>query len=407
MTDAVRPVLVRAAPALAALASVALGIGLTEPVMALYALDLGATPLQAATVVAVRWITRLFTNVPAGAWSDRRGRRTVTLTGTAAIAAAAIVAVIASDWRVLLVSRVLEGLGAGALMTSILATFADLTEDERTTRARLFGWYQMIHRLGFWLGPALGAALYAVAGGRAVMLGFAGLALLALVVSLRIRETRHPSVPAVGEPPAERVRTRAAVGLLLRKPAFLWAGAVAFASFFTLTGAQFTAMPVFVVEVRDMGAGALGLSMLVINAVGFALIYPSARLADRRGRRLPIAGLSVMGAAGLLVLASTQGPAGLMVASVLLGGATALRGPALQAFAMDAGAAVSTGVSAGVFRALGDLGSAAGPMVAGLTVALGHEAFFLINAAILGLGALAFVLSRDVREQERQFGLTR
>lgn len=381
-------------PTLAALAAITLGIGLTEPVVPLFARELGAGPLAMSMVVATRWGSRLFTNIPAGIVTDRCGRRGTLMAGAAAVAAAALIAAGAQSWEVLLVSRTLEGLGAGALMTALLASLTDRTEDDLGSRATVYGHYQAIHRIGFWIGPTVGAAAYGAVGARAVMVAYAVLTGVGFLLSFRIAETHGRGLRTAD---TERIITTESVGALLQNRAFVFGSLLMFGSFFTLTGTQFTAMPLHFTDLHQLGPSLLSLSMFTLNAVGFVLIYPSAWMADRVGRRPPVIILALVGTLGLLVLGSRTDVTGVLVASVLIGGATALRGPALQAFIMDAAGPANRGASAGLFRALGDVGSALGPVVVGLTAAADYTTFFLLNAAVLGVCALLFTVGTSRR----------
>ena len=71
-----------------------------------------------------------------------------------------------------------------------------------------------------------------------------------------------------------------------------------------------------------------------------------------------------------------------------MGGGNALRGPAMQAYVMDAGRAGGHGATAGAFRAIGDLGSTLGPVLATAMIGIGFRSFFVLNAGLV-LVALA------------------
>ena len=86
-------------PAFFTLAAITFGIGLTEPVLPLYARELGASPLGISLVVSTRWGMRLLTNLPAGILSDRHGRRKSLIAGAAAIAVSAVIAATATSWH--------------------------------------------------------------------------------------------------------------------------------------------------------------------------------------------------------------------------------------------------------------------------------------------------------------------
>lgn len=375
-------------PAFFTLAAITFGIGLTEPVLPLYARELGASPLGISLVVSTRWGMRLLTNLPAGILSDRHGRRKSLIAGAAAIAVSAVIAATATSWPILLFSRALEGFGAGAFMTVFLAVMSDANSDSGKSLTVAYGHYQAIHRVGFWIGPTVGAALFGLIGARSVMALFAILMMLGLALSLRIAETHSPSVAKRGSAGGD---STSAFGLF-RNPNFLLGALLLFAAFVTLTGTQFTAIPVFIADSPNLGAPELSLSMFLINGVGFLLIYPSAWLADRIGRIPLITIFGFIGASGLWMLGSASSRREVLLASILVGGVTAMRGPALQAHLMEASGSVNRGKAAGAFQAFGDLGSASGPLLVAIGATAGLPFFFRSNALLVGLLACLFAL---------------
>lgn len=367
-------------PLLAALTLSSLGIGTSLPIVPLFALELGATPFAVGLVVSMRWAARLAADVPVGTASERVGRRAIFLWGVILVAASGIGSAVAPSWELLLVARVLEGIGAGMSTTAGLAAVADLSSS--ATRGRRLSAYQASQRIGFWLGPLIGGLIGAAIDLRAALWAYAALALIAILPALMVRESRHHASTVHPSP-------LAALGLLLRSRDFLLIGAVSFVVFFTMTGAQFTALPLFAAEALRLGPDFVGWPLFLSNTVGFALLYPSGLISDRYGRRLIIVALLAAAAVGLVLLSLATDATLVLLASVVLGGGNALRGPAMQAYVMDAGRAGGHGATAGLFRALGDLGSTVGPVAATAMVGLGYGSFFLLNAAVI-LVALGF-----------------
>jgi MFS family permease len=181
----------------------------------------------------------------------------------------------------------------------------------------------------------------------------------------------------------------AALRILARNRDFLLISGVSFVVFFTMTGAQFTALPLFAVDELNVGADFIGWALFLSNTVGFVMLYPSGIVSDRYGRRAIILVLLASMAVGLVAMALSTSAAWILLASLAMGGGNALRGPAMQAYVMDAGRAGGHGATAGAFRAIGDLGSTLGPMLATAMVGIGFRSFFLLNAAIV---VVAFAL---------------
>lgn len=359
-----------------------LGLGISLPIVALFAVELGAGGLLIGLILALRWLSRLITDVPAGILSERLGRRRLYVLGTALAALSGVMSATAPDPGWLAVARIVEGIGAGMAATVSLALVADLSS--KANRGRMLGQYQAAHRIGLWFGPAIGGVLAVSLDLRAALWVYAILAALAILPALFVRE-RAPDVSTV-----EVFSARESLAALFRSRDMLLISAVGFAIFFTMTGAQFTVLPLFAIGEFGLGADVVGWLMFGINTVGFLLLYPTGLLSDRGYRRGVVVVLAASAGLGLLVLAAATNALALWLAAVLLAGGAALRGPATQAYAMDAGGRGSHGTTAGVFRAVGDAGSTAGPVVAGLLLAFGPRAFFLVNAVLLLMVAGAF-----------------
>ncbi|MFM1872404.1 MAG: hypothetical protein RL398_1826, partial [Planctomycetota bacterium] len=98
-----------------------------------------------------------------GRFSDRRGRKPALLVALAASSVAYLVFGFAEALPVLLISRLVQGLGGGTVGV-IQAYVADTTEPAQ--RARALGWLSAATNLGVALGPVLGSL--AIRGGRAL-----------------------------------------------------------------------------------------------------------------------------------------------------------------------------------------------------------------------------------------------
>lgn len=368
-------------PLLIALTLSSLGIGVSLPIIPLYALDLGAAAFIVGVIVSMRWAARLVADIPVGAASERIGRRAIFIWGIVLVGLSGVASAAAPTWELLLLARVLEGAGAGMSSTAGLAAVADLSTP--ATRGRHLSAYQASQRLGFWFGPLIGGSIGAAVDLRAALWAYAALALLAVVPAVFVRESRQHA-PLVDASPL------AALGLLARSRDFLLISTVSFVVFFTMTGAQFTALPLFAVDELALGADFVGWALFLSNTVGFVLLYPSGMISDRYGRRVIVLVLLAAAAGGLVLMALAGDATWILLASLAMGGGNALRGPAMQAYVMDAGRAGGHGATAGAFRAVGDLGSTLGPVAATAMVGLGYQSFFMLNAIVVLVVLAAF-----------------
>lgn len=119
---------------------------------------LGASPAGLEWVVT-GYALGLTVSIPvAGVIGDRVGGRPTLLAGLAVFAAGSIGAAASASSIALIASRIVQGVGGGAVLALTLALLAVL-HPEPHSRARAIGWWAAIGGTGFGAGPIVGGAL--------------------------------------------------------------------------------------------------------------------------------------------------------------------------------------------------------------------------------------------------------
>ncbi|MFC5731492.1 MULTISPECIES: MFS transporter [Nocardioides] len=356
------------------------------------------------------------TLVPAGRMADRFGRRRTFLVGLVAFTAASALCAFAPSAGLLVAFRVLQALGAAALMPSSLALVLSAFPPARVPVA-VASW-GAFGALAAAIGPTAGALLMQTWDWRAVFLANVPVGMVAFALSLRVlpesRETTRDGFPdllgilllgsaltllALGIVQSERwgwgsVPTVAVlvsgVGVLLwfvcrtlqvprpaldlslfARPAFRWAN-IATAAFTIGFTAGFFALIQFLTGVWNYDVVRAGLAMMPAPLVVLVLGPQMGRVAARFGQRaLLVPGGLVYGTAGGYLLVSLDAePAWathLLPASLLSGLGISLVAPHLTSAAVNGLPADQFGAGAAVNQSIRQFGATFG---IALTVAL-------------------------------------
>ena len=116
-------------------------------------------------------------------FSDRHGRRPVYLASVALFAIGSLCIAAAPSFDLLLVSRAVQGVGAGGIAPVASAVIGDVFTAER--RGRILGLIGATHGMAFVLGPPLATALTSTLGWRWLFLVNIPVALVVLVLGAR------------------------------------------------------------------------------------------------------------------------------------------------------------------------------------------------------------------------------
>lgn len=232
-----------------------------------------------------------------GPLSDAVGRHRLMLGGTVVALGAAVVAALAPTIGVLILARLVQGLGAGAAIVLSRAVIPDLATGERAARA--FALLMTLQGVAPILAPVVGGLFAEPLGWRGLFWILAGLAAVQVLVVLGvIRESRPPEErsPATVRGIVGNYRTvlasRGYRGYL-----------VSFAFGFAMMFSYISASPFLMQDDLGMSARTYAL-VFAVNGVGIILgSMVSARLIGRVATHRILRGaLGIQIAAGLLLL---------------------------------------------------------------------------------------------------------
>jgi MFS family permease len=167
------------------------GLTMIIPLLPFYATELGASATVVGVLVSAFSVAQLAVAPIWGRASDRYGRRPAILAGLLLTAVAYVIFAYAGSVLVLLLSRLVQGLGGGTIGV-VQAYVADASAPEERTKS--LGWLSAVTSLGAVAGPAFGSAMIAIGGRTAPGIAAAALALLVAIFAARyLAETREPA----------------------------------------------------------------------------------------------------------------------------------------------------------------------------------------------------------------------
>lgn len=354
--------------------------------------------------------------VPGGALGDRLGRKGLFLAGVALFGVGALVAGLAPSVAVLLVARVVQGLGPALLVPGSLTIIRSVFDDPRR-RATAIGLWSTSSGLALAAGPPLGGLIVAGLGWRWVFLlnvplavlvaGLASvfvprlprtptrdrfdalgavmvvLAVAALAFGVITAQDHGWSAPAVwgafavgvialaGFTSRQARRAHPLVDVrLFGSPAFTAANLAAFVVFFAFVGVivYFSA---YFQQARGASPIASGAQVAPVGVAYALAAAMSGRLVGRLGERWPlIVGLAGAGAAmlGLLRLGVATPTGAIWWNFALLGGAIGLCGTPMSTIAMSAVGTDRAGMASAMVNAVRQVGQVFGVAVLGALV---------------------------------------
>ena len=343
--------------------------------------------------IAAFGLAKAFTNLGAGAYATRVGRRRLLIAGWALALPVPLLIAVAPSWGWIVAANVLLGVNQGLAWSMTVVMKIDLVGPKRRgfalglNEAAGYGGVAIAAAATGWLASEFAARDVLVVAG-------ASIALVALVVSVvfvrdtadhvALEQARHDSGAGAVAPPmreafpeatwrASALRSASQAGLVNNlNDALAWG-----------------LVPLYLAA-NGAGPGAIGLVAGLYPAVwGIGQIW-TGHWSDRVGRKPLIVVGMLLQAAALGVLAASSGAVGAAaVAAVVLGAGTALVYPTLIAAISDAVTPVARASMVGVYRFWRDMGYVAGALIAGVVAdALSFGGAIAVVAALTAASGL-------------------
>lgn len=344
-------------------------VGIFGPATPLLITQLGITTAQTGMLTTAFGVTKLLGNIPCGVAADKYGRQPVIVFGGACITLGTLAVSVASTlslYELLLIGRMLNGIGACALLTGSFVVAADVSTPRN--RARSMAPIGMGFNVGSAFGPfAAGLLISTIGIEHTFHCSAAVLGVNTIMSYAMVKETKPPLLKS-SEGFVEAFTSSVQSWGPLLQSAPLRQATLYQALTWGAFGAGFmTCLPVLLGSAKlGLPASTLGFFYGGIAATNVIAAQPLATLTDKVGKQeAMLGGMSLLGCS-LAVLPLCHDVATL---SVALGGwaiASTLIFSIPQAIAADHTNAQDRSNALAMVRTLGDVGLVAGGIGASL-----------------------------------------
>jgi MFS family permease len=340
---------------------------------------LGANAITAGLAVTIGSLATMISRPVSGRFADRRGGRRVAMAGAILGLIGGLGHLVATNLPVLILARLFLGAGEGALFTGSVGWI--LAPAQQSQRGKIAGHFGLSMWMGLACGPALGTALLAIGGYRAVWIATSVIPMLAWV---SVASTR----------PEARVLSSAANirRALVPRAAWVPGASGAFASIgYGVVAAflvpRFTALHF---AGHDLALTAFGIAFMITRFLG------SGYAARFGGRRVLLSAFLIesMGLAGLF-LTNVEWLA--FASTALAGAGLSLLIPSVTSLVTEAADPRERTAALGAVTSAWDLGVAIGGPLGGLVAGASNAGPFALGAvaALIAIAPLAINSRRE------------
>ena len=345
------------------------GFAMVLPLIPFYAASMGATGFIVGLLISAFSVAQLVSAPSWGKVSDRFGRRPAVIVGLLISALAYVVFGLAETLWILLLSRVVQGVGGGTVGV-LQAYVADASKPE--DRAKGLGWLSAATSAGAVVGPAFGSLFVQWWGHRGPGFGAAGFCLLSMLFAWRylreskgMRQTSEHQAPVASLGAESGALARVITNAGDPAPRLIWIYTIAIGAFYgtapllSLLFADRLGVTEKTVGYFVMYFGAMGV-LVRAGLLGSAV----KRLGEARLARLGIVLLS----AGLGLIAVAHSYLMTIVAITLMPLGTAFLFPCITALLSRVVPSRERGLHMGVQQTYGGVSRVAFPILAGFLI---------------------------------------
>jgi MFS family permease len=375
------------------------GQGVLVPTLPVFAKGFGVSFSLVSLVIAAAGVGTLAADLPAGLALGRFGRQRAMLVGISLVASTTLVIALWHQFSVLLVCRLVGGVGTALWGISRHAYITAVAP--RSQRGKFIATFGGINRLGLFAGPFIGGVVghrFGLSWSFVLAALFAALA--APLAVLFIQDPRE----RVAVVPPRHLRWESVRRLLRTHRAdVVSAGSAQIFAAMIRSGRQLI-IPLYGAYALNLNVASIGVILTVSTAIDMLLFMPAGWVMDRFGRKVASVPSFAVMAVGVALIPVATNFLGLLIAACVIGFGNGMGSGSMMTLGADLAPPDAVGEFLGIWRFVGDAGQAGGPLVVGIVAdTLGLTATAFALAGIGGIAALILaVLVRETLHGEPQ-----
>jgi len=353
-------------------------IMITNPILSLFAKEIGAEGVMIGYAVSGYWISRVVLEIPSGYVSSKFGYYKPMAFGLLITILGNALMLIVKDPIFLVVIRALNGIGAPFFFAVSMTFIVNLVQVEK--RGQAMGIFQGIEFVGQIVGSMLSGQIVDTLGWHGGFILALALSVVALLLFVGLPYIRNETVQG---PTAQPLKVTDVLGVLKNKTIIIVA-AFTLSEFIMTSGLINTVLGVYANEQLGFSLTQIGY-MMGARSIGFVIaMFTLGSFADKVGRK-PVLLFGLIGTS-LLVLVMAHFTSLIMISGIIAiigftSGAIWIIGPVLSAEAVTP---EKRGAGIGAYRTFFDAGSLIGPII----MAAVMTDFGVINCFYLASGLM-------------------
>ena len=377
-----------------------IGVGMLIPVLPTFIEEMGVGVGLVGLGVSGVLIGTMIFDVPSGLLVGRFGHSRTMLAGTALLAVFTLITAFTTSFPALMALRLLAGTAMALWSISRMAYVSDTVPSR--ARGKTLATFGGVGRVGAFVGPIIGGLIGVQIGLQAVFLAQAIMSAATLLILIVV-------VRDIGGGRADQLRQQGRAPILstlTEHGSSLARGGTAMVSLQLVRRGRELLLPLWGAHI-GLEVDQIGYVIGAAAAVDMAMFAPVGYVMDRWGRKwMSVPSFLVLGL-GMTLLPLSGEIWSFGAVAILTGFGNGLGSGAMMTLGADLAPRRRASEFIGVWRLIGDVGGASGPIVVGQianAVTLGWSSIFIAGFGYLGASGVYFLVPETLRREERRTG---